>query len=261
MIAPPAWLRRKAPMTAPPSPSVGDGQRVYAIGDIHGRDDLLGDLLALIARDSEARGAMPAHLILLGDLVDRGPGSAQVIERAMELARTDPLVRFVKGNHEEAFLLAARGHVRATHFFRQYGGTETAASYGLDPRDCRAMDDEALADWMLGNVPRAHVDFVEGFEDSVEMGDYFFVHAGVKPGVALHAQSPDDLRWIRAEFLDHPHGHEKMIVHGHSISADVDAQPNRIGIDTGAYRSGRLTAIGLEGTARWFIQTGVASRV
>lgn len=257
MIAPPAWLRRKAPISAPPSPSVGDDRRVYAIGDIHGRDDLLRDLLALIARDSEARGAIPTYLILLGDLVDRGRWSAQVIERAMELARTNPLARFVKGNHEEAFLMAARGHVRATHYFRQYGGTETAASYGLALSDCDAMDDAALADWMLGNVPRAHVDFVDGFEDSVTIGDYFFVHAGVKPGVPLHAQSPDDLRWIRAEFLDHRDGHEKMIVHGHNISENVDERSNRIGIDTGAYRSGRLTAIGLQGTARWFLQTGV----
>lgn len=256
MIVPPEWLRRKASTTASSAPSVGDDRRVYAIGDIHGRDDLFGDLLALIRQDNESRAPLPVHLILLGDIVDRGPFSAQVIERAMGLRQTIPLSRFVKGNHEEAFLMAARGHVRAAHYFRQYGGTETVASYGLDPADCHAMDDDVLARWMLNHVPRAHVDFIDRFEDSVEIGDYFFVHAGVKPGTPLHAQSPDDLRWIRREFLDHRGGHEKMIVHGHSISEDVDEQPNRIGIDTGAYRSGRLTAIGLEGTARWFIQTG-----
>ncbi len=256
MIALPGWKRRDAPTASPPPPSVGDDRRVYAIGDIHGHADLLDALLARIMRDSEKLGPLPTYLVLLGDLIDRGPQSAQVIERAMAMARDNPLARFVKGNHEELFLMAAKGDSCAASYFRRYGGTETLASYGLDPSECLAMDDEDIARWMLSHVPRAHVDFLDDFPDSVTIGDYFFVHAGVKPLVPLDAQHSGDLRWIREEFLDHPDPHEKMIVHGHSITPDVDERHNRIGIDTGAFRSGRLTAIGLQGRERWYLQTG-----
>jgi serine/threonine protein phosphatase 1 len=130
------------------------------------------------------------------------------------------------------------------------------ASYGLEPDDCARMSNAALAHWMLARIPRPHVDFLDDFEDCLTLGDYMFVHAGVRPRVALEAQSPADLRWIRGHFLQSRDRHAKMIVHGHSISEDVDIQPNRIGIDTGAFRGGRLTCIGLEKNQRWFLQTG-----
>ena len=249
------FRRRKTPET-PPLPSVGEDARVYAIGDIHGRDDLFAELLDKIAQDEAHRPPRHRLLILLGDLVDRGPQSAQVIERAMELARLGENIRFIKGNHEEMFIAAARGRPQAARLFRRYGGVETLASYGLDPDDCADTEDEALAQWMLTHIPRDHIDFLDDFPDMLPVGDYLFVHAGVRPRIALEAQIPADLRWIRSDFLNHQRSFGKMIVHGHSISEDVDVQPNRIGIDTGAFRSGRLTATGLEGHQRWFLQTG-----
>ncbi|WP_150290251.1 metallophosphoesterase [Sphingobium estronivorans] len=247
-------FRRKAPEDGPP-PSLGEDMRAYAIGDIHGRDDLFAELLERIAQDEAARAPLPRLLILLGDLVDRGPQSAQVIGRAMALARADPNIRFIKGNHEEMFIAAARGRAEAARLFRRFGGVETLASYGLMPDDGTALSDAGLARWMLAHIPREHVDFLDDFADMLTVGDYMFVHAGVRPRIALDAQTPADLRWIRGDFLNHRRPFGKMIVHGHSISEDADVQSNRIGIDTGAFRSGRLTAIGLENSQRWFLQT------
>ncbi|WP_336972339.1 metallophosphoesterase [Sphingobium aromaticiconvertens] len=247
--------KRSAPEPSLP-PSVGSGRRVYAIGDIHGRADLLLELLELIGQDDARRGHLPFHLVLLGDLIDRGPRSAHVIDQAMLLARSGIDVRFIKGNHEEVFILAARGDMKAARFFTRIGGMETLASYGLPPAEQAMMNDAQLTDWMVRHVPRAHVDFVDGFEDQIEFGDYLFVHAGIKPHIPLDVQNPSDLRWIRAEFLEHQAPFDRMIVHGHTITDVVDERPNRIGIDTGAYYSGHLTAIGLEGEERWFLATG-----
>lgn len=249
------FRRRKAPQDTP-LPSIGGGRRVYAIGDIHGRDDLFAELLDRIDQDEADRPPLPRMLILLGDLMDRGPQSAQVIERAMEMARTDGNIRFIKGNHEEIFVAAARGDARAAGLFRRFGGVETLASYGLPPDDSAPMEDGALAQWMLAHIPRDPIDFLDGFPDTLTVGDYLFVHAGVRPRVALDAQIPADLRWIRGDFLDHRGHFGKMVVHGHSITSDVDIQSNRIGIDTGAFASGKLTAIALESDQRWFLQTG-----
>lgn len=247
------FFRRIRPRTAPSS--VGEGVRVYAIGDIHGRLDLFDRLMDMIARDEAGRPPLPRLLILLGDLVDRGPQSAQMVDRAMELARSAQDVRFIKGNHEEVFIGAARGSGPHAAAFRRIGGMETLTSYGLSTREGLAMDEDEIASWMLAHVPRDHVDFLDGFDDVTEVGDYLFVHAGIRPRVRLNAQDPADLRWIRGDFLGHKGDHGRMVVHGHSITEDVDEQSNRIGIDTGAWRSGRLSALGLEGTDRWFLQT------
>ncbi|MBB4639792.1 metallophosphoesterase [Rhizorhapis suberifaciens] len=254
------FSRRKKIAEAPALPSVEDGRRYYAIGDIHGRLDLLDQLLDRILSDSSARGDGEARLIFLGDLVDRGPASAGVVQRAMELAELgiqsdEGTVRFLKGNHEEVFIRAARGDVQSTRFLTRFGGRETMLSYGLGADDYESMEAEQLTDWMLNNVPRVHIDFLDSFEDLIEAGDYVFVHAGIKPGVALSEQDPADLRWIRDEFLFYRQPHDKIVVHGHTIMLEVDEHPNRIGIDTGAYHSGRLTAIGLEGTERWYLST------
>ncbi|QGP78555.1 metallophosphoesterase [Sphingobium sp. CAP-1] len=237
-----------------PAPDIGD-RRVYAIGDVHGRADLLDDLLGLIAQDDAARAVMPLTLILLGDLIDRGPASRQVVDRVMALAASGGDVRCLKGNHEEAFLLAARGDERIMPLFRRMDGMATLASYGLDPALFRVMRDTEVADWMRHHIPRDHVDFLDALPDSIAIGDYLFVHAGIRPGVPIDRQTPADLRWIRTEFLDHASDHPKMVVHGHSITPQIDERTNRIGIDTGAYFSGRLSAIGLERSDRWFLQT------
>jgi serine/threonine protein phosphatase 1 len=244
---------RRAKRGAAP-PDIGD-RRVYAIGDVHGCADLLDALLAMIAQDDKDRPRKPISLILLGDLVDRGPQSRAVVETVIALAGSGGDVRCLKGNHEEAFVLSARGDLRALPLFRRMEGEATLASYGLDPALFRVMTDAELADWMENHVPRAHIDFLDALPDSIAIGDYLFVHAGIRPGVPIADQSPADLRWIRQEFLAHRGRHPSMIVHGHSISEDVDEQAGRIGIDTGAFLSGRLTALGLEGTSRWTLQT------
>ena len=224
---------RPAEAARPPS-RVPPGTRVYAIGDVHGRSDLLDRLIAAIDADDAARGAAETMLIFLGDLVDRGPDSAGVVERAMALKAAGRRVRFIKGNHEEVFLTALAGHEGAMRFFVRIGGEETLASYGIAGAEYRDADFDGLTTLAQARVPEAHWAFLDGFEDQVEVGDYLFVHAGVRPGVPLDAQARSDLRWIREPFLGHEGDHGRVIVHGHTISAEVEERGNRIGIDTGA---------------------------
>ena len=241
--------------SAEPEPCrIPDGRRVYAIGDIHGRSDLFDRLLGLIEEDERERGPAATEIVLLGDLIDRGPDSKGVVDRAMALARTRP-TRCLMGNHEEVFLRAVEGDARALRFLGRIGGRETLLSYGVSDRDYRELDHDALTALLRRQVPREHVDFLSGFESWVEIGDYLFVHAGIRPHVALEEQARSDLCWIRDEFLDHRESFGRMVVHGHSITDRVDLRPNRIGIDTGAYASDRLTAIGVEGGERWFLST------
>jgi len=242
--------------TQPPAERVPDGVRVYAIGDIHGRLDLLDALLASIARDDRDRGdGVETRYIFLGDLIDRGPDSCGVVERLLAFSRSGANARFLMGNHEQVFLRALEGDARALRFLLRIGGRETLLSYGVDERDYRGLDFEALAQKLAENVPAAHVEFLSGFEDWIELGDYLFVHAGIRPGLAIEEQALEDLCWIREEFLSHRDPFGRIVVHGHSITEDIDVRSNRIGIDTGAFASGRLTAIGLEGEERWFLST------
>jgi len=238
----------------PPALSVPEGRRIYAIGDIHGRRDLLDRLLALIDEDDAARPPARTELIFLGDLVDRGPDSVGVIERLMALRETRP-VRFLMGNHEEVFLKAAAGDLRALRFLVRIGGRETLLSYGISEEEYAGLDFDDLMALVREKVPAAHLDFLSGFESWIEIGDYLFVHAGLRPGVAVEDQKTSDLCWIREDFLSHRDSFGKMVVHGHSITEEIDERPNRIGIDTGAFASGRLTAIALEGDSRWYLST------
>lgn len=248
------WKRRKS--EAPPARRgyvIPEGRRVYAIGDIHGRDDLFAHMIDLIRADNAARGAAEVTLILLGDLIDRGPESAQVVERAMQLEKDFPDTRLLIGNHEECFLAAMTGDVRRVRYFMRIGGDATIRSYWQDDQDFESASFEDVAARLPALVPNSHVEFLGNGEDVIEVGDYVFVHAGVRPGIPLDRQQLSDLRWIREEFLDDLGDHGKMIVHGHSITAAPDEQINRIGIDTGAFRSGTLAALGIEGDKRWFI--------
>ncbi len=231
------------------------GERVYAIGDIHGRLDLLDALLVEVDADDFARPRAKTTLVFLGDLVDRGPQSAEVVERLRCLAGERPGTRFLLGNHEEVFLAALDGSERALRGFCKIGGRETMLSYGIDPHRYERMSYDELAEALEVIVPPEHRAFLRGFEDMVVIGDYAFVHAGVDPGVALCSQDVADLRWIREPFLDHRKRLEKLIVHGHTITPEVEWRAHRIGIDTGAYESGKLTALGLEGGERWLLQT------
>lgn len=239
---------------APASPRVPDDVRVYAIGDIHGCDQHFAALLQKIEADDSARAPKRTILVLLGDFVDRGPHSAAVLDRAIALSQAGN-VRSLAGNHEEVFLLACEGNLSALKMFARIGGRETALSYGMSEPCYESADYDELGILLQQHVPPAHVDFLRSLENVVEIGDYAFVHAGIRPGVPLSEQKLSDLRWIRGDFLRHGDVHEKFVIHGHTITEDVDHQPNRLGIDTGAYDSGRLTAVGLEGDQRWFLST------
>jgi serine/threonine protein phosphatase 1 len=240
-----------APRAAAPPPAVPPGARVYAVGDIHGRLDLFEQLIALIEADDAARGAAETTVVLLGDLIDRGPDSAGVIDAAREWGERRR-VRALAGNHEEMFLGAFERLETLRHFLR-FGGKETVLSYPITSERYRALSLEQLQQALPGIVPAAHIAYLEAMEDHIAIGDYLFVHAGIRPGVPLEQQRLSDLRWIRDTFIDDSGDHGCVVVHGHTITDDVDERSNRIGIDTGAFMSGRLTALGIEGTARWYL--------
>jgi serine/threonine protein phosphatase 1 len=252
---------RKRQASEPVVRAIPEGQRVYAVGDIHGRLDLLDDLIAQIEGDDRIRGSAQTQIVFLGDLVDRGPDSAGVIERLIGLAEARGNVRFILGNHEEIFLRAVSGDIESLRLFVRIGGRETILSYGVSERDYERTDYDELLALIQAHVPARHIAFLDGFEDRIEIGDYVFVHAGLRPGVAIEEQRRADMRWIRSSFLDSTWEFGKLVVHGHSISDDIVVRPNRIGIDTGAFASGRLTALGLEGAERWFLTAEAASGV
>ena len=239
-------------------PSVPPGYRVYAIGDVHGRIDLLDECLALLEDDMAARQRSEKAeniIVFLGDLVDRGPASAQVVERVRTYSPPGTRTIFLSGNHEEVLLRLLRGESRFLGDWLRFGGAECARSYGIDPSLIQRIPAEQGTALLREKIPAEHQSFLDSFVDTVRIGDYLFVHAGVRPGVPLSEQSQTDLRWIREPFLRDPSDHGFVVVHGHTIVEQVDVCANRIGIDTGAYRTGILTALALEGTERWFLQT------
>ncbi|NIJ08573.1 serine/threonine protein phosphatase 1 [Sphingomonas vulcanisoli] len=253
-------LFRKAAQAEPEAPpAIPPGERVYAVGDIHGRADLFDDLLARIAADAETRGTMPTTLILLGDLIDRGPDSAGVVQRAIALSAEGTRFHVIMGNHEEVFLAALAGDEAALSLFERIGGVQTMRSYGLEREVFETLVGERLVARLNQAVPPAHLEFLARMEDRVQIGDYLFVHAGIRPGVPIDEQDPTELRWIRKPFLEHVGYHGLMIVHGHSISYEPELRANRLGIDTGAYQTNRLTALGLEGTEHWLLHTDVSA--
>jgi serine/threonine protein phosphatase 1 len=247
--------RQPEPSTLPEIPP---GQRIYAIGDVHGRLDLLDDLLMQIGADNAGRRPSATTLLFLGDLVDRGPDSAGVVERVRKLAASDVDVRVLMGNHEEVFLAAVQKDLPALRFCCRIGGRETIISYGISQEEYERLDYAELAERLAELVPPEHIDFMASFEDVIVAGGYAFVHAGFRPNVAIADQRQKDMRWIREPFLEHEGAFEAFVVHGHTILEDIDERANRIGIDTGAYATGKLTALGLEGVDRWVLQTKTA---
>ena len=236
-----------------PQPAVPAGQRIYAIGDIHGRRDLFEELASLIEADDAARGPADTTIVLLGDLIDRGPDSAGVLDAVMALKARRAL-RIIAGNHEE-MLLAGFERREVLRAFITYGGRETLLSYGLDRETYNEANLDELQAMLPALLPERHLAFIREMENHVRIGDYLFVHAGIRPGVDLELQRLSDLRWIRSEFLEDKRDHGVIVVHGHTITDAIDERANRIGIDTGAYASGVLTAVGLEGAGRWFLST------
>lgn len=250
------------PATGPASPGhrTPAGMRLVAIGDIHGHLDLLERLLRLVAEDCCHHPTRRLRLIFLGDFIDRGPRSAQTIDRLMAgpppsgpLAGAEWIT--LRGNHEELFRQFLDGEAVGRLWSRS-GGLETAQSYlGRDWDPDLAADLDRLRRILIPAVPTAHRDFLDRLDLLHRAGDYAFAHAGIRPGIPLDRQLGDDLMWIRGDFLHDGRPHPAMVVHGHTISAEPQVLSNRIGIDTGAYRTGRLTALVLDGGERRFIQT------
>lgn len=238
---------------------VPEGRSVYAVGDIHGRLDLLDELHGLIQEDAEAAAAQERVLIYLGDYVDRGPDSAGVIERLVQ----EPLPGFklvhLKGNHEDFMLQFLERPEVGPHWLYN-GGDATLASYGVVPEGPYAGPAafDALRERFEAVLPEAHRDFLAGLSLSHREGDYLFVHAGIRPGVALERQTPYDMMWIRDEFLEFDGALGPVVVHGHTPAPAVQERPHRIGIDTAAFATGCLTCLVLEGAERALLQTAAA---
>jgi serine/threonine protein phosphatase 1 len=233
-------------------PHVPEGAQVWAIGDMHGRADLLKALTDHILEDAEGAPVRSDLTVIgLGDYVDRGPDSKAVISQLIALAHSAATTRFLMGNHEEAMLTFLHDPAIGPTWC-EFGGRETLWSYGVEPPSRSATDaDWAQASKALGAaLPADHRAFLESLEICCEIGDYFFVHAGVRPGVPLDQQSQRDMLWIRQEFLDHAGRWPKVIVHGHTPTETVVVTPARIGIDTGAYATSVLSALRLEGATR-----------
>jgi serine/threonine protein phosphatase 1 len=236
-------------------PKGKQGSRAYAIGDVHGRLDLLDALLAKVEADILSRPPARNFVIFLGDYIDRGPDSSGVIERLLSWRPAFARLIFLGGNHEEVMLRVLRGDAEVLQSWMKFGGAECIDSYGLDSTALRQTDPAAAIELIRAKVPRAHRQFLEDLADTFSFGDYLFVHAGVRPGLGLNEQERHDLRWIREPFLSDIKEHGFMVVHGHTIVSRVEERPNRIAIDTGAYHSGVLTALGVEGSDRWYLAT------
>jgi serine/threonine protein phosphatase 1 len=236
-------------------PTAARGYRAYVVGDIHGRLDLLDRLLAEIKRDIAARPTRKTLLVFLGDLIDRGPSSAQVIDRLRSYRAAGVRPVFLLGNHEEVLLRILDGDTSIVPSWLRFGGAECLKSYGADPRQIAALDEPHVLAAIRRAIPPEHQEFLRSFVDTCRFGDYLFVHAGIRPGVSIDQQLQSDLRWIREPFLFDDTDHGCVVVHGHTITPEVEERPNRIGIDTGAYRTGILTALALEGRERWSLDT------
>lgn len=233
-------------------PAVPEGERYYVIGDIHGRLDLLEALVEAIERHDTQSAPADTTIVLLGDLVDRGPDSAGVIRFARDWQKRRKL-RLLAGNHEEMFLESFEDKEVLRHFLK-HGGRETILSYGIARKEFNELSVKQLFKRLPEIVPQEDRDFLASFEEMIVAGDYVFVHAGIDPATPLAEQRRRDMLWIRDRFLRDAGPFEKVVVHGHTIFDEVADKGHRIGIDTGAFRTGVLTALMLEGEQRLQIQ-------
>jgi len=248
------WLnsfRKKQPL-----PAVPTGQCVYAVGDIHGRLDLLDNLLTQIQQDAGNYPGFSRSLVFLGDYVDRGPDSRGVLERLRTLSLPGFEVICLAGNHEEMMSLFLEDADVGADWLRA-GGVQTLRSYGIHVH----VDSEptVLRDSLLNVMTRSERDFLRSLGSWYDAGDYMFAHAGIRPGRPYGQQEDADLMWIREPFLSSKRDHGKVVVRGHSINYEPEFFPNSerprgIGIDTGAFRQGVLTCLALVGTEHRLIQ-------
>lgn len=239
------WKSREPSL--PDKPRLPDGIRIYAVGDVHGRTDLLRIQLAQIAADERSYRGLRSMVVFLGDYVDRGPDSKGTIDLLLACERSREVV-FLKGNHE-VFVRRFLECPQSLNDWRRLGGLETLASYGLRPSLSRGQGDyEKLSRELREALPARHLSFIDSLPVSFTCGDFFFVHAGVRPGIALCNQIEADLLWIRDDFLHHRKPFERYIVHGHTPVDAPDVRSNRANLDTGAFATGRLSCVMIEGS-------------
>ena len=220
------------------------GERIYVVGDVHGRSDLLDGVARWIEADM-VRDNSRCMTIFLGDYVDRGPDSRGVLDR-LSSGDFPTEVAALRGNHEEMLLQFLEDETMLDSW-RRYGGLETLTSYGVKVADVmRGQNYDVAREELRARIPGRHIEFLEGLGLSAAIGDYFFCHAGVRPGLPLEDQQSSDLLWIRGDFLNFGESFGKRIVHGHTPVEKPDFRPNRINIDTGAFVSGALTCLVLE---------------
>ena len=229
-------------------PRLPDGIRIYALGDIHGRSDLLKQMFTVIDADIARSPISRPIEVFLGDYIDRGPDSARTLDLLIERSHHRETV-FLKGNHE-AYLLEVLRDPGKIEEWRQFGGLQTLMSYGIQPTlNPDAAEQGDLISALTEVIGGDHLSFLQGLKPSFVCGDFFFVHAGVRPGIPLNEQQETDLLWIRNEFLDSDENFGKFIVHGHTPVREPDIRPNRINIDTGAYATGKLTLLTIQGSS------------
>lgn len=231
-------------------PMIPDNMRIYAVGDIHGRLDLLTTLHEAIDEDVELHPGPQCVEVYLGDYVDRGPQSSGVLDALIERRRLRNAV-CLAGNHEDIVLQALFSQEAFGRWLRM-GGLETVYSYVLPERP---LEELQLWNAWRSAMRAGHVEFLRSLSSNFVCGDYVFVHAGLRPGVGLEEQDPADMMWIRKEFLDYPHSFGHLVVHGHTPISAPEVLSNRINIDTGAYATGHLTCLVLEGADRFLIST------
>ena len=246
-------IRRKAPRE---EYSVPEGSLIYAVGDIHGRADLLRGLHQLIARDAQDREAQKKIIVYLGDYVDRGPYVRETLDLLVENALPGFESRFLMGNHEQLLLnFLEDPQVLQTWIF--LGGQSTLLSYkvrspgsGFSPERGEEVRQE-----LIRAIPEKHLEFLNRLEPFYKAGTYLFVHAGIRPSLDLEDQKPEDIYWIRDDFLSCKADHGLKVVHGHTITEKVQVRLNRVGIDTGAYATGVLTCAVFENRGVRFLST------
>jgi serine/threonine protein phosphatase 1 len=237
------WRKQR---TVPP------GLRVYVVGDVHGSADALRDVFSRIDADKPVWQVRRPVQIFLGDYVDRGPASCEVLDMLIARSRADELL-LLKGNHE-AMLLEFMDNPSLLGHWRQFGGLQTLISYGLKPTiNPTPEEQKELAQQLAQRMPPGHHKFISAMPNHFSFGDFFFVHAGVRPGIPFKDQKEEDLLWIREDFLLYERDFEKIVVHGHTPVAEPDVRSNRINVDVGAYATGKLACLVIDGDTLAFI--------